>query len=104
MRKENEELKSGSIKPVDSDYNVLVYGRFNRENQCVIAINNNHHPVTRELSVWELGTPKNGKMKVILQSSNSGYILEGAEYDIYTGKITIELPPTSGTILKYVEE
>jgi len=104
LRKENEELKSGSIKPVDSDYNLLVYGRFNRKNQCIIAINNNNHPVTRELSVWELGTPKNGKMKIIMQSRDSGYILDGQEYEIHTGKITIELPPTSGTILRYVVE
>ena len=104
LRKENDALKTGSIKPVDSDYNLLVYGRFNRKGQYVVAINNNNHPVTREFSVWELGIPKSGKMKIILQSSDRGYILEGQEYDLHSGKITIELPPTSGTILKFTGE
>ena len=72
--------------------------------QCAILINNNYHPITKEVHVWEIGTPKTGKMKVILQSRDDGYCMEGAEYEIRAGKVLIEMPQTSATILKYVEE
>ena len=68
LRRENEELRSGSLKMLESDYNFISYGRFNRKGQCAVLINNNNHPITKEIHVWEIGTPKTGKMKVILQS------------------------------------
>ena len=67
-------------------------------------VNNNNHPITKEIHVWEIGVPKTGKMKVILQSRDDGYCMEGAEYEIKAGKILIEMPQTSATILKYVQE
>ena len=101
LRKENPELRRGSIKSVESDYNFLAYGRFNRAGQCVIAVNNNNEPVTKELVVWPLGIPKTGKMKVLLQTGEEGYTLEGQEYAVTAGKITLDMPPTSAVILKY---
>ena len=89
---------------LESDYNFISYGRFNRKGQCAVLINNNNHPITKEIHVWEIGTPKTGKMKVILQSRDDGYCMEGAEYEIRAGKVLIEMPQTSATILKYVEE
>ena len=104
LRRENEELRSGSLKMLESDYNFISYGRFNRKGQCAVLINNNNHPITKEIHVWEIGTPKTGKMKVILQSRDDGYCMEGAEYEIKAGKILIEMPQTSATILKFIEE
>ena len=104
LRRENEELRIGSLKMLENDYNFISYGRFNRKGQCAILINNNYHPITKEIHVWEIGTPKTGKMKVILQSRDDGYCMEGAEYEIKAGKILIEMPQTSATILKFIEE
>ena len=104
LRRENEELRIGSLKMLENDYNFISYGRFNRKGQCAILINNNYHPITKEIHVWEIGTPKTGKMKVILQFRDDGYCMEGAEYEIRAGKVLIEMPQTSATILKYVEE
>lgn len=104
LRNENDELRTGSIKYLDGDYNLLAYARFHSRGQCVVLINNNYYPVTREVSVWESGTPKNGKVKLLLQTSEEGYQLSGKEYEMVAGRISIELPPTSATILKYVKE
>jgi len=51
-----------------------------------------------------LGIPKKGKIKTIFQSDDMGYRMDGAEYELYAGKITVELPKTSATILKFVME
>ena len=101
LRRENNELRKGSLKYVDSDYNFLAYGRFHKYGQCLILINNNDHPIERQLFVWELGAAEHGKMKVILQSDENGYILDGQEYEITGGRIQVEIPKTCAMILKF---
>ena len=101
IRRENPELREGSIKEVESDYNFLSYGRFNRQGQCLIAINNDNQTIKKDLIVWPLGIPKSGRMKTLLTTDERGYSLEVREYDIRAGKITLEMPPTSSVILKF---
>ena len=101
LRKENPELRKGSIKYLEGDYNFLAYGRFNKDGQCVIIINNNDQPVTRGIHAWEAGAGKKGKMVTLMQTTEEGYALEGTEYEVLSGKIEITLPRKSATILKY---
>ena len=42
------------------------------------------------------------KMKILLQTDENGYTMESREYEVKAGKIRIELPKTSATILKAV--
>lgn len=104
LRRENDELRNGSLKFMDSDYNFLAYGRFHRRGQSLILINNNDHPIERQLFVWDLGTPKHGRMKTLFWTDENGYAMEGPEYEVAGGKIRVELPKTCAVILKYFEE
>lgn len=101
LRNANDELRRGSLKYVDSGYNFLAYGRFHRDGQCIILINNNSTELEKYLDVWEIGIPKTGHMRTLLQTGRNGYSLGGPEYEMHAGRITITLPPTSATILKY---
>ena len=58
IHKANPELKTGSLKELDSDYNVISYGRFLEDEQTLIFINNNPNEITKEFSAWEAGVPK----------------------------------------------
>ena len=100
LRRENDELRTGSLKYLDSDYNYLAYGRFHKGGQCLILVNNNDHPITKRVFVWEVGMPKVGRVKALIQTDETGYHLDGQEYEIKAGKIVIELPKTSAVILK----
>lgn len=51
--------------------------------------------------MWEAGTSREGAMVRLLQTSEAGHTLEPQEYEIRAGKITITLPKTSGTIIKF---
>jgi alpha-glucosidase len=104
LRKENQELRYGSLKYVDSFYNFIAYGRFKRNSQCLIIVNNNDCPVERQMFVWDLGTAKDGKMRTIFQTDENGYRMEGTEYEVVGGKIRVNLPKTSAVILKYFPE
>ncbi len=101
IRKENEELRTGSIKYVDADYNYLAYGRFNRDGKCVILVNNNFHEITKTVTVWEVGVPKEATMVQLIETTDNGYSTEPKDYPVKMGKIQITLPKTSAVILKY---
>lgn len=101
IHKNNQELKTGSIKYIDSDYNYLAYGRFNRREQCVVLINNNCYDVEKEVMVWEANVPRTGVMIQLIQTNESGYSMDPVKYPIYAGKVKITLPKFSAVILKH---
>lgn len=104
LRKENDELRNGSLKYIDGDFNFLAYGRFHRQGQSLILINNNAETISRDINVWEIGIPRAGKMVTLLQTDENGYTLTGKEYEVKAGKIQIELPKTSAMILKFMRD
>ena len=81
----------------------MAYGRFNRQEQCVIVVNNNPHELDKEITVWEANIPRTGAMVQLIGTSGEGYSTEAVEYRIYAGKIRILLPGFSAVILKYQE-
>lgn len=100
MRRANQQFRTGSIKYVDSDYNYLAYGRFDRYRQSVILINNNDFAMEREVSVWELDIPKEAVMYRLIQTSEKGYDTRRVEYPVSDGKVRLLLPKTSATVLQ----
>ena len=101
IHKENQELLTGSLKFVDQGYNIIGYGRFNRKSVIIVLVNNNDHEVTRELTIWHLGIPKEGVVRRLMLTTEEGYSVESREYPVLSGKITLSLPKTSAIVLKY---
>ncbi len=101
IHKENKELLTGSLKYLFGEYNIIAYGRFNKKEQSVVIINNNDYEVTKEICVWQIGVPKNCKMKRLMLTSSLGFTTETEEYEVASGKITVKLPPTSAIVLHY---
>ncbi len=101
IHKQNKEFLTGSLKYIEADYNVIGYGRFTRTEQSVVLVNNNDYEITKELSVWDLGIPKECILKRLILTTAEGYTTENKEYPVISGKVTITLPPTSAIILKY---
>ena len=89
---------------MEADYNVIGYGRFNKQAQSVILVNNNNHEITKELAVWYLGIPKECTLKQLLLTTADGYSIQSKEYPVISGKVTITLPATSAIILHYEDE
>ena len=104
IHKSCQELKTGSIKYIDSDYNYLAYGRFTRQEQCVILVNNNCYDLEKEVPVWEANIPRTGTMVQLIQTHDGGYTTESVEHRIYAGKIKILLPKFSAVVLKHQKQ
>lgn len=103
IHKSHKEFLTGSLKYMDADYNVIAYGRFNKMGKSVILVNNNDYEITKELSVWYLGIPKECMLKQLLLTTAEGYTTEDKEYPVMAGKVSITLPKTSAIILRYTD-
>ena len=100
IHKENPALRTGSVKFLNGEDNLLCYGRFNREQQFVVIVNNDENTRRIDLSVWAVGLPKYGTLEQILFTSESGYSLSSVSYDINNGRLDITLPKHAAVILK----
>ena len=101
IHKQNPEMKRGSLIYLGSDYNFLAYGRFTYMEQSVILINNNDTEMTREISVWEAGIPKETILKQLILTSEKGFTVEERYYPVKHGKLSVALPPKAGLVLKH---
>ena len=104
MHRKNPEFKRGSTKWLHSDYNFIAFGRFNRTHHSVILINNNDHEITKEMTVWELGIPREAEMTRLMFTGEKGFSTEPVPYEVTTGRITVTMPRTSAMVLQYVNE
>lgn len=98
------ELLTGSLKHVVSDYNVIGYGRFNKDAQTLVVVNNNDSPMIKEVSVWELGVPRDCAMEQLILTTKEGFTTKKAQFPVVSGRVMINLPPKSGIVLRHVNK
>ena len=101
LRHRHPVFRTGSIKMVDSDYNFIAYGRFDRKDQILVIINNNDHEIRRKMQVWEIGTTRSGIMRTIFRTDSEGYYMTGEEYRLSGGVLDITVPAVSAVILDF---
>ena len=98
------ELLTGSLKHVVSDYNVIGYGRFNKDAQTLVVVNNNDSPMIKEVSVWELGVPRDCAMEQLILTTKDGFTTKKVQFPVVSGRVMINLPPKSGIVLRHVNK
>ncbi|MCC8017812.1 MAG: glycoside hydrolase family 13 protein [Lachnospiraceae bacterium] len=101
IHRENEALRTGSVKFLNGTKNMLCYGRFNREQQFVIVINNDSFPNTIDLPVDIANVPKECTMQQVMYTTEEGYSAVPVEYNVVSGHIKITLPKFSAVVLKH---
>ena len=100
IHKENSALRTGSLKFLNGENNLLCYGRFNRQQQFVIIVNNDSTTRQIDLSVWAVGIPKYGVLEQIMFTNENSYSDHSIEYKVECGRLDITLPRYSSVILK----
>lgn len=94
-------LKTGSVKFLLEEYNLIAYGRFSNDEQMVVVINNNNQNVTVDIPVWETGISrtKDSVMRRVMATNAIGYTEEEKEYPIAGGYLTMDLSPLEAIVL-----
>ncbi len=104
VHKTCKEFLTGSLKHVVSDYNVIGYGRFNKEAQSLIVVNNNDSVMVKEISVWELGIPRECTMDQLILTTKDGFTTKKVHFPVIGGKVMVNLPPKSAIVLRHTNK
>ncbi|MBS6736009.1 MAG: glycoside hydrolase family 13 protein [Clostridiales bacterium] len=106
MHKSHQVLKTGSLKFLKEEYNLIAYARFSDEERIVVIVNNNNANITTEIPVWEAGIPRtvNSEMTQILDSNAVGFSVEKKIHPVEAGVLTMELSPLEAVVLYSREE
>ncbi len=100
LHRSYETLKTGSLLALAGEENYLCYGRFNRQDQMVVAINKGKKPRTVQIPVWRLGALADERFSRLAATTQAGYTFEWMEYFQEDGMLTVTLEPESGILLK----
>ena len=102
IHKENQALRTGSVKFMGGDYQMMCYGRFNREQQFVVVLNNDEVQRTMKVSVWAAGLKKETKLEQIMYTTRDSYSVAPVIYEVHGGYLNLSLPAHSSVVLKNI--
>ncbi len=97
-------LLTGSLMNLGQDYNYVAYGRFNKEEQIIVLINNNDHEIEKEVNVWQVGVKMTTRLERLIMTSRDGFTDESVMIPVEKGKIKMTLPAESAIVLKSIPE
>jgi alpha-glucosidase len=100
MRKSYDALRVGSFKLLTGAQGVICYARFNREDQFIILVNNNHHEVNVTVPVWQAGITSAYPIIRMFYTDMARFGVETSNYYPEQGVLQLRLNAYSSMILK----
>ena len=104
IHKEQEILRTGSIKMLTWANNVLAYGRFQDDEQIVVILNNSKELKEITVPVWLAEVPQNTRMCRLMYTYEEGFTTEYDEYIVQDGDVVVNMGRHSVLILKTLKE
>ncbi|MCR5624810.1 MAG: glycoside hydrolase family 13 protein [Lachnospiraceae bacterium] len=100
IHKQYTALKTGSIIFLQSDYNVICFGRFDERGKMIIIINNNDYEKDIQIPVWRIGIEKDERIISVIKTRYENYSLETQIYNHDGGLLNFKCEPCSGVVLR----
>ena len=101
IHKENQCLKTGSIKMLSWQKNMLSYGRFEGDERIVVIVNNGDKLREVTVPVWMANVPMNCYMDRLIYTYEDGYTTEPDVFIIEKGEAVLNMGPHSAVVMKY---
>lgn len=99
IHKEHPALKTGSLKILGGEENILSYARFKGHDRIIVVINNRSERAEVKVPVWEAEIPIKCRMERLLYSYKDGYTTEYGEYLVEDGEVVANMGPHSALVL-----
>ena len=99
IHKKYNTLKTGSVKIIYRDYNVLSYARWDKNNIILSVFNNNDDEKEVSIPIWQIGCEENQIFKRIIRTDVANYSTEEKKYRVENGTIYLKLHPFSSVVL-----
>ncbi len=84
-------LKRGSFVFLKCDRDYVSYGRFNREQKCVIVVNGSNHYMEIEIPVWKADVPLECEMTLSMVTTQNGYSIMPVRIPVKNGMMLVHL-------------
>ncbi len=102
LRKRISCLKMGSVKPLDAGNGYIAYGRFDKNDCCVVVLNCLDNEISLSVPVWEIGVPRDGaKMTRKFFCGGWDFSTVETESEVKYGRLFVTLPEQSACVYCY---
>lgn len=100
IHRENPVIRTGSLRMLRWEDNVLTYARFREEEQIVVALNNSKELKEVTIPVWKAEVPPQGRMQRLIYSYDDDFTTEHDEYIIENGEVVLNLGRHSVVVMR----
>lgn len=107
IHKENNVLRTGSLKILTAEHNILIYGRMSQKPEkgaavILVAINNTQEKQTLQAPVWELGILEGAELKQLLISNpDSLFSIATEKLLVVNGEAVLTVPATGAVVYSW---
>lgn len=102
IRKENPALKKGSYYPLKEEYNLLMYGRFYKDNKILVIINNNAGEITTSVNLFNIGVRADATMEKLMETGEIGFSTYCEQKSVNNYYMNITLKGKSAVVLREI--
>lgn len=100
IHKSYDALKTGSLLMLHTGYGYLCYGRFDKQDKFIIALNNTEAPMEVEIEAWRIGIKDSDTLSRLILTTREGYLLDSEMYYTDDGILRLHLLPVSSLVIK----
>ncbi len=104
IHKTEHPLRTGSLRMLYWENDVLAYGRFLDDEQVVVILNNSDSLREVTVPVWLAEVPMTGRMSRLMYSYEDGFTTKRDEYIIHYGEIVVNMGRHSVLVAKTKKE
>ena len=99
-RKISSALKKGAFVFLRCDRDYVSYGRFNKEQKCVIIVNGSYHDIDVDIPVWKAEVPLECEMTVSMLTTSNGYSIMPVRVAVHDGYMHMHLRANQAVLLE----
>lgn len=99
IRKRNQALRNGSLKPLLADQGLIAYGRFTKDNKCAVVVNTLEESRWVRVPVWQIGVTDSEVMSRRMMTYEEGYNAGFLHYPVKDGILEVEIPARGSVVL-----
>ncbi len=99
IHKKYNVFKGGSVEFLFSDYGILSYGRFDKNEKAVVILNNDTKKRELTIPVWRIGSNPRGVFERLILTSDGEYSTQTEKYNVNNGFLRIVMPQHSSVVL-----
>lgn len=100
IHKNYQAFRTGSLKLLLCEDNLLAYARFQGEKQFVVIVNSSDELREVTVPVWSAQIPMEALMSRVMYTYEGGYVADNEEYLVQNGEVVLNMGAYSAIVLK----